>query len=147
MAIDAPSWLVEWLRSINLWDLILIACAVVAVIAFIRKKGWRSILATAKGILTLDRILIAVQGLPAWQERVEKKVDGIHHETHKNDGSSIKDSQDRTEAAVDRLERGMRGVYEQLADLRAADTRLEAADERLRADIENTFDPHKENPS
>jgi hypothetical protein len=28
------------------------------------------------------------------------KIDGIHHETHKNGGSSIKDSQDRMEKVL-----------------------------------------------
>ena len=51
------------------------------------------------------------------------KIQGIFHETHKNDGSSIKDSQDRTEATIKN-------------DVLPALSTLATANDDIRADIE-----------
>lgn len=59
------------------------------------------------------------------------KIDSIHHETHHNNGSSIKDAQKRTEEAVERIELGVKGLYDHVA---ASD----AAAEEMRRDIEDT---------
>lgn len=56
-------------------------------------------------IRRLVRTVDALSTLPEWQTRVEEKIDGIHHETHHNDGSSLKDSGARTEEAVTKLTR------------------------------------------
>lgn len=47
-------------------------------------------------------------------------VSGIHHETHRNNGSSLKDAQIRTEDAVQRIESGVIGIYARL-DMADAD--------------------------
>lgn len=56
-------------------------------------------------------------------------VAGIYHETHRNNGSSLKDAQVRTEEAVQRIEVGIAGIY----------VRLDSADvdrAKLRADLD-----------
>jgi hypothetical protein len=45
-----------------------------------------------------------------------KSLTEIHHETHNNDGSSIKDT-------VDRIELGVKGLYERVDGLEAADAK------------------------
>ncbi|AXA97577.1 hypothetical protein CEP17_14765 [Microbacterium sp. PM5] len=117
---------------------------------FIRKKGWRGVVAFARGIINAAEILASVQGLPSYIERadaraeaadkrhdrLEGKVDGIYHETHNNDGSSTKD-------AVDRVEIGVKGLYGRMDAIEEKVLALSAADEELRAELEDTRNPHK----
>lgn len=72
------------------------------------------------------------------------QIEEIHHETHKNDGSSIKDavlriekSQSRSRGAQIRLERGIKGLYTR-ADL------ADVADAQMRKDFEDTHPRTKE---
>lgn len=87
-------------------------------------------------------IVDALVQLPALSRQVgsmKSQIDSIHHETHNNDGSSIKD-------AVDRIEVGVAGLYERMDTVETGVKELHATDAELRAEIENT-NPKKENPS
>ncbi len=149
---DPPQWLVDALDGISLWDALLWLGLLIATGIFIYKKGWRSIVAIARGIVNSAEILAAVQGLPGYIDRadaraadaderharLEKKVDGIYHETHNNDGSSIKDS-------VDRIELGVKGLYPRVDVVEEKVAALGAADDEIRAELEDTRNP-KETP-
>ncbi|GAA1915339.1 hypothetical protein GCM10009775_04770 [Microbacterium aoyamense] len=148
MNLDAPPWLVAWLDAVSLWDLILIVAAVVAAVLFIYKKGWRTVVALARGIIQSAAILVSVQGLPSFIERSDnrheelaKKVDGIYHELHPNGGTSMNDGLKRVENTTERLELGVRGLYDRVAELTDSDEQLRAADAKLRADLESTLNP------
>lgn len=62
-------------------------------------------------------------------------VAGIYHETHRNNGSSLKDAQVRTEEAVQRIETGVIGIY----------ARLDAAD-KDRADLRHDLEVTRPKP-
>lgn len=153
MSLDAPSWFVDLLDSVSVWDAIVWLALVIAGVVFIYKRGWRSIIAFARGLINAAEILASVQGLPAYIERadaraeaadkrhdrLEGKVDAIYHETHNNDGSSIKDS-------VDRIELGVQGLYGRVDTVEQKVVALSDADEQIRAELEDTRNPLKENP-
>lgn len=143
MSVEAPDWLVDFLGGISLWDAILIIAALVVVILFIKNKGWKTVVALARGIINAAQILEAVQGLPAYiaraderNARLEEKVDGIHHETHKNDGSSIKD-------AVARVEEGVAGLHGRMDDVDRQLVTLTREDESLWEALEHTQNPEE----
>lgn len=145
---DAPPWLVDFLDSVSVWDAVVWGAVVVAGVWFIYKKGWQSVIAFARGLVNAAEILASVQGLPAYIERadaraaaadarhdrLEGKVDGIYHETHNNDGSSVKDS-------VDRIELGVKGLYGRIDTVENKVVALGEADEELRAELEDTRNP------
>lgn len=86
-------------------------------------------------------IVDALVKLPELAER----VDEIHHETHKNDGSSLKDSNDRIEAAVGVLTQSVEGLHGRMdtverdvSETKSQITKLAAADDELWASIEST---------
>jgi len=65
-----------------------------------------------------------ISGLPARLDRIDAtltaqdtKLAEIHHETHENNGSSIKDSVHRVENSLDRVERGVKGLYDRTSEL------------------------------
>lgn len=117
------------------------------------KKVLPGTVAVAKGVVNAAAILTAVQGLPEFIEKHEKlatKVDEIHHETHTNNGSSIKDSQARTEAAVQHVQKSLEGVHGRLETLEGGVKSLEGevkalhrADDELRSDLEQTNPPDR----
>jgi hypothetical protein len=120
-----PDWFLDWAHTVTLFDVLLWVTVAAGVILFIR-KGWPWLRKTATAILNFATIVDSVQGLPAFIERTDagmaeqsKKIDGIYHETHNNDGSSIKDS-------TGRLEVGVAGLYEEIASLRDADQSIRA---------------------
>lgn len=112
------SWSEFW-ESISVAQAVLWVLGVLAIITFV-VKVWPKLRALVK---LVDALAI----LPAFIERTDTKLAEIHHETHNNDGSSIKDS-------VDRIELGVRGLYNRTDALEAADT-------KLREDLENTRPP------
>lgn len=143
-----PQWLVDFLDGISLWDAVTWLFVLIAAGVFVYKKGWQSIIAFARGLVNAAEILASVQGLPAYIERadaraaaaderhdrLEGKVDGIFHETHNNDGSSVKDS-------VDRIELGVKGLYGRIDTVENKVIALGKADEELRAELEDTRNP------
>lgn len=129
-----PGWFTEWAESVNLLELILILSAISAavsgVVLFVR-KGWPWLKSFAKAILNTADLIDSVKGLPAFIERTDAtleaqdtKIAEIHHEVHYNNGSSVKD-------AVDRVERGVKAVYDELTQ----------ADAEIRRQIEDTKEP------
>ncbi|MCC2031839.1 hypothetical protein [Microbacterium allomyrinae] len=85
-------------------------------------------------------IVDALVLLPALVKQVESmraQVDGIHHETHKNDGSSIKD-------AVGRVEEGVAGLHGRMDDVDRQLVTLAREDEALWAELDNTNDSEEE---
>lgn len=144
MSVDAPSWLVTWLEGVSVWDAVLWVVGAVALIVFIQKKGWRSVLAFARAILATAEVIDHVRELPTFIARTDEthgqiqatlaeqdlKIAEIHHEVNYNNGSSVKDG-------VARVEAGVKGLYDEIESLRQAD-----AD--MRADFENTQNPDAE---
>lgn len=128
-----PEWLSFLLADTSALQLVFWFVAIGALVAVIVKL-WPA-------LSQFVTIMNAVTGLPDYitraderTERLEQKVDGIYHETHKNDGSSVKD-------AVDRIEVGVAGLHTKVEELAASDEELRAADAELRTDLENTR-PH-----
>ena len=138
-----PEWFLNWARTVTLFDVLLWVAVAVGVVLFIR-KGWPWLRKMATAVLNFATIVDSVQGLPEFIKRTDdgmteqsatlsehtEKIDGIYHETHKNDGSSIKD-------ATVRLEEGVAGLYDELAALRAAD-------QSIRAEFKITRNPPEE---
>lgn len=136
MSLNAPSWLVALLESVSVWDAVLGLGVVVAAVVFVKKRAWRGIVAFARGIVNSAELLAAVQGLPAYiaraderHERLEEKVDGIFHETHNNDGSSVKDAVDRIERSIDE-------------EVKPALVKLAQADDDLWSALDDTQNPN-----
>lgn len=75
----------------------------------------------------LVKITDSIKDLPAFMETTTRQVQDIHHETHYNNGSSIKDSSKRTERAL-----------ETVMDKIDA---LAASDDELRARVHDTLTP------
>lgn len=128
-----PEWLEDLLADTTALQLVFWLVAIGSLIAAVVKL-WPA-------LSQFVTIMNAVTGLPDYisraderTERLEAKVDGIYHETHKNDGSSVKD-------AVDRIEVGVAGLHVKVEELAASDEELRAADEQLREDLEATQPP------
>lgn len=119
---------IDWtfLAKINLWQVAIVIVALYVVIHLLM-RFWPWL---RKAIALTD----ALGQLPSFITRTDESIRGIHKEITRNHGSSLKDAQIRTENAVERIELGVKGLYER-AD--AAD----AADTKLRADWEDTLVP------
>jgi len=63
-------------------------------------------------------------------------IQSIYHETHQNNGSSLKD-------AVDRVEEGVKGIYNRLDGLEESVEELHETDEKLSDQIEEQTQPHR----
>lgn len=116
-------WDWTFLGSVNAWQTIVtISVAIIALFIITRMlmKFWPWL---GKVMVLFD----ALGKLPKFMTITTEQLDQVHHETHQNDGSSLKD-------AVNRIEMGVKGLY-QRAD--AADL----ADAALRKEIEDTR-PH-----
>lgn len=95
--------------------MVLLIVAVSLVVGFVA-KGWPKLRAGIRLIDTLG-------ALPGRLDGIDQKLFEIHHETHKNDGSSIKD-------AVDRIEVEQSRQADMLASLLVSDTQItEAVDD------------------
>jgi len=114
VSVHVPDWLAGFLSQVTVLDALLAIAVIAAAVIFIKKKGWRTVVALAHGVINFAQVLEAVQGLPGYieradarHERLEQKVDAIHHETHQNDGSSIKDAVGRIESALQDVRVGL----------------------------------------
>ncbi|WP_104084259.1 hypothetical protein [Cryobacterium sp. Y11] len=148
-----PAWFTAWASSVTLIELLIYALAIAAVLKW-GKRWWRGVVAVATGILAVAKTLDSIQGLTAFMAATtatladqtktmatqDHQLVGIYHETHKNDGSSIKDAGLRTEEAVDRLERGMLAVF---VLLDAAGIRAAADEDSIRQELEDTHPKEK----
>ena len=155
-----PAWFIAWAGSVTLLELLIYALAIAAAIKWGRKWGL-ALVAAAQAFLAFAATLASIRGLTAFMARTDQtlahqsetlasqtetlaaqdaRIAGIYHETHQNDGSSIKDAGDRTELAVDRLERGMLAIFKRLdaAGIRAADD-----EDGIRQELEDTHPKEK----
>lgn len=120
----APVWL-QWV------------IAVVVIVGFIAGclKGippaWRFLTGFVTTVNALNELPKELKELRAFRKDTTEtlddqntKIDEIHHEVHFNDGSSVKD-------ATFRIELGVKGLYDQVDELKQAD-----AD--LRSDLDKT---------
>lgn len=127
-----PEWLKFLLADTSALQLVFWAVAIIALIAALVRL-WPF-------LSNAVQIVDALVQLPALSKRVaaiQKQIDGIHHETHTNDGSSIKD-------AVGRVEKGVSGLHGRMDDVDRQLTSLAREDEALWREIENTNE--EENP-
>ena len=126
-----------WLEAINLFQ---VATVIVALFVITRLlvRFWPWL---KKVIALLD----ALGQLPEFITRTDAAMKDIHHETHRNDGSSLKDAQVRTEEAVERIELGVKGLYDRAdsADRAAAEIRTEL--EQTKPPARKRATPNKEN--
>lgn len=158
MDLTAPSWLVNMLQHVSLWDAILGFIFGVGVFWFIKKRGWRWVIAFARAILATAEVIDNVRELPEFIKRTDaalgnhsEQLTSIYHETHNNDGSSIKDAVDRVEIGVkglytqtDTLQSGVEGLHGRMDAVEADVKALHQADEAIRDDIgslEETLNP------
>lgn len=148
MNVEAPSWLITWMQSINLWDALLFFAAAVATVVFIRKRGWRTIVALARGIIASAQILVAVQDLPDFIERTDKRLDEHTSQLRNSHRTNLRDdvtkSIETAERAVSAAERAVElaeGVHGRLDTIERSVDTLARADAEIRAEIE-----HKERP-
>jgi hypothetical protein len=117
-----PDWFADWSKAVSLFDILIWVFGVVAVIFVVRwvvRKGWPWLMGFAKAIINTAQIIDSVKDLPDFIERTDKtleaqdtKIGEIHHEVHYNNGSSVKD-------AVHRVETGVSGLYDVVAEVRA----------------------------
>ena len=115
-----------WLAGINLLQVAIVIVALWVIFRLLlRFWPW------LKKVITL---FDALGQLPEFITRTDKAIIGIHKETTRNGGSTLKDAQVRTEEAVERIELGVKGLYD----------RADAADraaEQLRHELEQTKTP------
>lgn len=158
MTNDIPAWLRDWLHAVTLWDIVLWVVAAAAIVLFV-KRGWPALKKFAARLSAFIRTVDAIVGLADFIKRTDatlhaqnKKIAEIHHETHNNNGSSVKDSVDRIELGVkglydrtDRLESSLEGVHGRLdevergvGDLASADAEIRERAAELRQEFDNT---------
>jgi len=122
-----PEWLTFLLADTSALQLVFWFIAIGALIAVIVKL-WPA-------LTQLVTIVNSVTGLPAFIARTDEtllshdvKIEAIHREVHYNNGTSVKDSQARTERVI-------------TEEIMPALKTLADADVQLRADIEDTQSP------
>lgn len=115
-----PEWLGQFLGDVTLLQAlawVAIASALIAAVV----KLWPVL---RKAIKLTD----SLADLPEFMEQTKTQLAEIHHEVHYNNGSSVKDAQRRTEAAVARVEEGVSGLHqkfeEHLVDAAERDRRI-----------------------
>lgn len=125
-----PDWIDRLLGEMSALQMLFWLIAVIALVAAI-VKVWPA-------LSQFVTIVNATAGLPDYiaraderHKRLEDKVDGIYHETHNNDGSSIKDSVDRIETSINR-------------DVTPALAKLAQSDDDLWAALDDTQQPEGE---
>ena len=123
-----PDWLKFLLADTSALQLVFWAVAIVALItALVRLWPF---------LKNAVQIVDALVQLPALAKRVtamQGQINSIHHETHTNNGSSIKD-------ALGRVEEGVSGLHGRMDDVDRQLTSLAREDEALWREIENTND-------
>ncbi|WP_137843870.1 DUF2746 domain-containing protein [Microbacterium sp. 2FI] len=140
-----PPWLVAWAQSISLWDLALWTAIVVGLVVFIRKRGWRWIIAFARAILATAEVITSVQGLPDFIARTDQSVGAMRTQLENSHLTNLRD--DVTEAidTAKRVEEGVRGLHGRLDSVEQNVAQLAKADIEIRDQLEQT-QPPKETP-
>jgi hypothetical protein len=115
-----PEWLEQFLGDVTLLQALAWVAIAAALIAAVVKL-WPVL---RKAIKLTD----SLADLPDFMEQTKTQLAEIHHEVHYNNGSSVKDAQRRTEAAVARVEEGVAGLHqkfeEHLVDAAERDRRI-----------------------
>ncbi len=124
-----PEWLEQFLGDVTLLQALAWVAIATALIAGV-VKVWPVL---RKAIELTD----SLEDLPDFMEATKTQLAEIHHEVHYNNGSSVKDAQRRTEAAVARVEEGVAGLHQKFEEHLVA---AAESDRRIR-EIEDT-QPH-----
>jgi hypothetical protein len=131
----------DWtfLETINLLQVAIVIVALY-VIARMLMRFW-------PWLRKVMELTAALAQLPDFIERTDLTLRGqdtaiksIYHETHQNNGSSLKD-------AVGRVEKGVAGLHLKVAELTAADAAQAVIVEALREDLEETKPGQQANKS
>lgn len=101
-----------------------------------------------KNAVAIVDALIALPAMSKEMAAMREQITSIHHETHTNKGTSIKDAMGRVEKTVARVEetvsetsKSVEGVHGRLDDVDRQLTALAREDEALWAEFDNTQDP------
>ena len=127
---NAPSWL-QW---------VVIAVVIIGALTALSVLGRKAWQINRGAVAAVDLI----NGLPGRLTRIENtlaaqdiKIEEIHHQTHENDGGSIKDGLKRVETQQKamlgnqtRMERGIKGLYNRadITDAKAIEPRQDLED-------------------
>lgn len=133
------NWLLSILDQLPAGLVPIAIVVLVLVLLFVLGRGiFRAWPTIKQFVLTVN----AITGLPEFMDRTDatlagqdQKIAEIHHEVHFNNGTSVKDAATRTEKAVGRVERGVKGLYKEIEVLKAVDA-------VLRSDLEKTQPKH-----
>ena len=127
-----------WLAGINLLQVAIVIVALWVIFRLLL-RFWPTL---KKTIALFD----ALGQLPEFIIRTDKAIVGIHKELTRNGGSSLKDSQVRTEGTVDRIEEGMKGLHSRADAFDRSEVEIRAALEKTltRAQIEQLRKENKE---
>ncbi|QDZ15769.1 hypothetical protein [Humibacter ginsenosidimutans] len=114
---DPLEW-IDRLFGATPWGTALIWVAAVIVVLYF---GGRMIAKAWKPLTRFVQTINSLADLPAFMARTDSAIvkqnaqlDGIYHETHRNDGSSIKDSTVRLEQSVEGLHGRLDSMQEKL---------------------------------
>lgn len=131
------TWLEFW-DTVSVLQIVGWILGVLGIVAF-AVKGWPTV---RKFVAFVD----ALFSLPAFIARTDitldaqdVKIEAIHHEVNFNNGSSVKDGVTRAENALGRVELGVRGLYDRVDALDAADIAATAIVAKLREDLDQTL--------
>ena len=94
-----PAWLEDLLAGVSAWQALLWIAAVVLLVGVVVKL-WPFV----RNAVQIVDALVKLPSLTGQVTSLVDQVSDIHHETHNNQGTSIKDS-------VDRIEQSLKGVH------------------------------------
>lgn len=140
-----PDW-TQIVPDVTLLQAVLWLVAVALLIGIVIKL-WpfiRNAVAIVDALVQLPAMLKQVAALLKEFAAMKDQVASIHHETHKNDGSSIKDAVDRVEKTTERLEEGVIGLHGRVDDVDRQLTALAREDESLWEALDRTDPPDPE---
>jgi len=138
-----PSWISDLLGGVTLVDAILWVILISIIIGLII-KAWPFVrgLVAFVGIVPIllklsdfiDDTTKTLEDHTETLSRQDVQIAAIHHETHKNDGSSIKD-------AMERVEVGVAGLYGEIDKVNITLQDLQSEDRRLQREIDERTQP------
>lgn len=107
---QVPSWLVNFLSHLSAWEVIAFLGVAGFLIWFVIRHAWPRLIGFARAVLATAEVIDNLRDLPEFMRRTDRRlkkhgeqIDGIYHETHSNDGSSIKDATGRIESSLQGL--------------------------------------------
>lgn len=131
-----PQPVEDWLDSISGLELALIVLAVVGGLwgAYkFSRKALPGVVAFAKGIVHSAEILAVLNGLPEFMRETTTDLAQIKHELFPNGGGSLRDSNDRQELRLAKVEAKLDNDHERIAELSAE---LERKERKRRGESE-----------